>query len=154
MTLLRPVRFSDVPTIIAIENSCFESPWEPDIFETLAGWDGEVKLADSGIAFMRVADEEGDVVGYIIWMVHLDKSRGYIANIAVTEEHRGSGIGTSMLKHAFDNLRTREIPRCSLEVRESNHAARRFYEKAGMTPSGRVRDYYSNEDAITYSIDL
>jgi len=43
-----------------------------------------------------------------------------------------------------------------LEVRESNQAARAFYERHGFQPSGRRARYYSqpNEDAITYRLNL
>lgn len=40
-----------------------------------------------------------------------------------------------------------------LEVRESNMAARRLYEKLGFAETGRRRGYYANppEDAVLYS---
>ena len=44
--------------------------------------------------------------------------------------------------------------RILLEVRESNLAARRLYEKHGFRESGRRPKYYSNpiEDAILYTL--
>ena len=43
-----------------------------------------------------------------------------------------------------------------LEVRESNHPARRFYEKHSFLEAGRRRAYYRNpeEDAVLYRLDL
>jgi ribosomal protein S18 acetylase RimI-like enzyme len=43
-----------------------------------------------------------------------------------------------------------------LEVRESNHPARRFYEKAGFQQSGVRKAYYRDppEDAILYRLEL
>jgi hypothetical protein len=43
-----------------------------------------------------------------------------------------------------------------LEVRESNEAARLFYEKSGFIQSGRRKSYYSNplEDAVLYRLAL
>jgi ribosomal-protein-alanine N-acetyltransferase len=43
-----------------------------------------------------------------------------------------------------------------LEVRESNAAARCFYEKAGFVQTGRRKSYYTDpaEDAVLYRYDL
>ena len=43
-----------------------------------------------------------------------------------------------------------------LEVRESNTAARRLYEKLGFRQTGRRKSYYTNpiEDAVLYPLNL
>ena len=43
-----------------------------------------------------------------------------------------------------------------LEVRESNIAARKLYEKAGFEPTGRRKSYYTDplEDALLYRRSL
>ena len=44
--------------------------------------------------------------------------------------------------------------RITLEVRESNTAARSFYQLQGFVEIGRVRAYYPDEDAVIMSKTL
>lgn len=63
-----------------------------------------------------------------------------ILSIAVAPEWRGRGVGTALLKAGLARLR-RAGARCvRLEVRPTNVAARRMYERAGFRDVGRMRD--------------
>jgi [ribosomal protein S18]-alanine N-acetyltransferase len=60
------------------------------------------------------------------------------------------------LQAFLDHAKSAHSDAVFLEVRQSNAAARRFYEKNGFQQSGRRKSYYANpsEDAILYRIDL
>lgn len=65
---------------------------------------------------------------------------------------RRKGIGQQLLDALLLAARESNIESVFLEVRESNHEARAFYEKAGFKLDGRRKSYYANpsEDAILY----
>ena len=70
--------------------------------------------------------------------------------MVVGEQHRQLGIGTQLIQELLLRARTSGATSVLLEVRESNLAARRFYEKLGFSEQGRRKGYYQNprEDAL------
>jgi ribosomal-protein-alanine acetyltransferase len=87
----------------------------------------------------RVAEVEGEVVGFIVWRVTAP-DEGEILNLAVWPERRRQGIATRLLKSLL------VAPGISwfLEVRESNLPARQLYEKLGFREVGRRSSYYQD----------
>lgn len=73
-----------------------------------------------------------------------------LLEIAVSLAHQGRGWGRKLLDDLLDESRKVGCRRCRLEVRASNHAARRLYESAGFRYTGRRKGYYDNptEDAL------
>ena len=57
----------------------------------------------------------------------------YIQAVAVDPAHRGSGIGSMMLDHAEGLAVGEGAQRLTLDVAVENEAARRLYERRGMT---------------------
>ncbi|MBO5912497.1 MAG: ribosomal protein S18-alanine N-acetyltransferase [Clostridia bacterium] len=81
---------------------------------------------------------------------------GYITNIAVHPNHRRKGIAlrlTEALKLEGEKL---ELSFLTLEVRESNLAAIKLYEKAGFKSVGKRKGFYSNpkEDAVLMTLNF
>lgn len=150
----RPVRIDDVIAVKAIEDSCFPSPWDIDVFVTLASSEGCITLGRGKQVSMQVIENNGSVAGYIVWEDCPDTSEGRVLNIAVRKNLQRRGFGRSLLQHVFDALTKRRIKTTTLEVRKSNLAAHQFYERMGMEELGRVPNYYEDEDAIIYSITL
>jgi ribosomal-protein-alanine N-acetyltransferase len=74
----------------------------------------------------------------------------HINNLAVLPEHRRAGIGTDLLLRVLADGVTLGANRATLEVRRSNEAAQKLYEKFGFTVAGVRRLYYSSppEDAL------
>ena len=77
-------------------------------------------------------------------------------NIAVTPSHRRNGLGSYLLIQMINTGISHGMRRAWLEVRPSNRAARRLYEKAGFKEIDRRPRYYNdtNEDAIVMSLSL
>ncbi len=93
------------------------------------------------------------LVGFTGFWVMLDEA--HIIAIAVREPYRKQGIGEGLLLSAIDmasKLQTRVV---TLEVRESNYAARSLYLKYGFRVVGQRPRYYSDnqEDAVLMSIE-
>lgn len=136
---IRRAEFPDVPAMAAIESASFSNPWNPHAFRSLVTRDEVVVLV--------AEDPEDGVVGYAVsWWV-LDEAE--LANIAVREDHRGSGVGSALLDRVLDEMRAREVDRVFLEVRMSNQRAHGLYLKRGFTQIGLRKGYYRNpgEDA-------
>ena len=79
-----------------------------------------------------------------------------LENIVVAREVRRTGIGKQLMDTLLVQARQTNSAAILLEVRESNTAARRLYEKLGFSEIGRRKAYYHNprEDAILYSKTL
>jgi len=97
-----------------------------------------------------VIDDGASIQGFLIARA-VDKE-WEIENLAVAPAAQRRGFGTGLLSEFLDLARARGAEAVFLEVRESNLAARRIYEKCAFRESGRRKDYYRDpqEDAITY----
>jgi [ribosomal protein S18]-alanine N-acetyltransferase len=73
-----------------------------------------------------------------------------IENIVVTGPARRRGFGSHLLGEFLHHIRGSGAREVSLEVRESNRAARALYEKWAFMEAGRRRSYYQDppEDAL------
>ena len=79
-----------------------------------------------------------------------------LENIAVSPVVRRRGIGRQLLEALKLAASETNCESVFLEVRESNQAARAFYESVGFKRDGSRKSYYSNpmEDAILYRLAL
>jgi [ribosomal protein S18]-alanine N-acetyltransferase len=79
-----------------------------------------------------------------------------IENVVVAREEHRSGIGTKLIRDLLRRAQATGATSVLLEVRESNLAARRFYEKLGFIEKGRRNNYYRDpqEDALLLQIFL
>lgn len=75
--------------------------------------------------------------------------KGHIVSIAVIPEARRKGIGTALMLHVMKTLKEDyNVDEYYLEVRVSNIAAIRLYEKLGFKRIKVIKGYYLNgEDA-------
>jgi len=102
-----------------------------------------------------ISETDDDLLnGFVV--ARFDADNGELENIVVAKHAQGQGIGFELaqrLKTAAQELECKQI---LLEVRESNRAARRLYEKSGFQISGRRKSYYQDpqEDAILYTLRL
>lgn len=87
------------------------------------------------------------VQGFIIGRIAGDQWE--IENVAVDPMKRKQGLGAGLVREFLNRTRT-GANEVFLEVRESNLAARKLYEKMGFVQVGRRKSYYQEpaEDAI------
>jgi ribosomal-protein-alanine N-acetyltransferase len=132
---------AQVDEVLAIERESFTNPWTRDMY--LA------ELQNVGVSFCFLTRlDDGRAVGFCsVWRV-LDEL--HINNLAVLPAFRRSGIAKALLDHVLREGATLGARRATLEVRQSNEAARDLYERFGFTVAGVRRDYYSKpvEDAL------
>ena len=90
----------------------------------------------------------GTVAGYGgFWHV---VNEAQITNIAVAAPYRRMGVGSLLIDSLIAAAQERETMGITLEVRVSNTAAIKLYEKYGFNPEGIRKGFYSNnkEDAV------
>jgi ribosomal-protein-alanine N-acetyltransferase len=142
--LLSPVRTKDLETIISIENNSFSQPWKRQaIIDELACPDASQYVAKTR--------SNSAVIAYIFVRFLMDEM--HIMKIAVAPQWRNRGAGSALLHAMQAEGRRRGAATVLLEVRPSNMAAIRLYEKAGFQTIGVRPDYYpkTRETALVMS---
>ena len=118
--------------VASIEEMSFSLPWSLESLEFM--------LTDQASAL--VALEDGRVLGYVGMMCVLDE--GQIINVAVHSDARRRGVGRRLMEAAQTYAKERGIVFLSLEVRESNIAARSLYSSLGWEEQGIRKGFYSH----------
>jgi ribosomal-protein-alanine N-acetyltransferase len=131
----------DLDGVLAVDEASFSRPWTRTMYEA--------EFLSQPTARLYVLRLDGCLVaGYVATWIVLDEV--HINNLAVRPEYRGRGYGSALLTHALAEGEREGAGRATLEVRRSNDAARRLYERFGFRVAGVRRDYYSHpvEDAL------
>jgi ribosomal-protein-alanine N-acetyltransferase len=138
------MRVSDLDEVLAIERASFPNPWSRHAFT--------YELTENRVARLWVARPEapagGPVIGYVCLWVIADEV--HVTNFAVRPDQRGRGTGRDLLGTVLELYRQQGSTRAALEVRPSNHTARRLYEAFGFQQVGLRKGYYfdTGEDAL------
>jgi ribosomal-protein-alanine N-acetyltransferase len=134
---IRPLSYSDLPQVIAIERRAFSSPWSLSMFVLELSRPSGLHLA---------AVREGALVGYLI-SARYDEAY-HVMTIAVDPDNRRAGIASTLLEAMVQ--RAGEDANYTLEVRVSNSGAIALYERYGFREVGTRPRYYADngEDAI------
>jgi len=150
--VVRGAVVSDIAGMVALEQATESAAhWSESAYREIFTADGPVRVA--------FAVEEQDQTGR--------RLRGFIVgrfadveceleNIVVDHRFRGHGYGLQLVQSLTAAARARYATRISLEVRESNSAARGLYAKCGFEVTGRRPSYYRDpvEDAALYALQL
>jgi [ribosomal protein S18]-alanine N-acetyltransferase len=131
----------DLDGVVEIEEASFTNPWTRQMFQ----WE----LQNVGVSYAYVLRTPAWPVAAFctIWVV-LDEI--HINNIAVRPECRGAGTGRTLLEFVLRLGAGLGARRATLEVRRSNAAALKLYERLGFRLAGVRNNYYANpvEDAL------
>ena len=122
---VRRLTLGDLDAIEAIERA-YPTPWSRSMF---AG-----ELAKPSSISLGAFEPEGALVGYLIISRYVDA--WHVMNIAVAPSRRRQGIAATLLASLFDTTGDDESRGYTLEVRVSNAAAIRLYERLGFRPRG------------------
>ena len=143
--MIRPIEARDVDPILAVQSLC------PEIAQWTA-WD-YARVARGEMAGW-VAEENDSVAGFLV--ARRIASDLEILNFAVRPNARTQGIGTALLQQALSWGKSFGAEKSLLEVRASNLAALRFYEKRGFEVAGHRKQYYAApiEDALVLAASL
>ena len=142
--IVRKFTPNDLFRVFEIENMSFNQSYGINMFK---------QLYDMGVGFL-VAEEEGYVIGYVIFWIKYEH-QGHIISIAVDEKCRRLGAGTQLLVKAISILSLLDISAIYLEVNENNHGAIEFYKTFNFKVDRVVPGYYEDGDgAVVMYIPL
>ncbi|WP_434282700.1 ribosomal protein S18-alanine N-acetyltransferase [Clostridium botulinum] len=139
--IVLPFSLEHIDGVMEIDNLSFSVPWSRNSYET--------ELKNKFAKYIVVLNKETNkVLGFSgMWLI-IDEC--HITNIAVHPNYRGLGIGNILMNEIIDICKEHNITGITLEVRESNTAAKNLYYKYGFKDSGIRKGYYAdnNENAL------
>ncbi|MFN0144894.1 MAG: ribosomal protein S18-alanine N-acetyltransferase [Dehalococcoidia bacterium] len=146
MLRIRRVTIADIPAVEQVERAAFGAGWPAAAFERELTANTMARY----LLLERVEAERGPaaLIGFGgLWLM---VDQAHIVTVAVDPQEQRQGYG-SLLVHALVVLaRESGMDEATLEVRESNGAARGLYRGYGFHEVGARKRYYSDngEDAV------
>ncbi|NCB32819.1 MAG: ribosomal-protein-alanine N-acetyltransferase [Erysipelotrichia bacterium] len=144
--MIRTMIQQDMDQVLNIETAQFTSPWPEKEFL--------YELYENPFAHLLVEERNGIIAGYCDWWMMYDQAQ--IANLAVAPEFLRQHIADDLMKRIVHDAVASNCENLSLEVRVSNDAAIRLYEKHGFIRVNTRKNYYSDpcEDAYLMVMPL
>lgn len=153
---LRKFTVDDLRSVTEINRVCLPENYTDFFFIDLAKRYPETFI---------VAEENGEVVGYIMCRIEVGLSnfglgglvkKGHVVSIAVLPEHRRRGVAEAIIKKTMENMQSMcNAKQCYLEVRITNEPAINLYKKLGFEVTRTIHGYYADgEDAHVMSKKL
>ncbi len=139
--VLRDMSTSDIDAVLRIEQQVHAHPWTRGNFSDA--------LANGYLC--KVAEQDGEAIGYAVLMQGVDDAE--LLDIGIAAEQQRRGCGRALLGAMLVLARELGKQRVMLEVRASNAAALGLYRALGFVPAGLRGGYYAGqngcrEDAI------
>lgn len=125
---LRMAHVVDLPGVLAIDHACFEPQWHKD--------DVSISTALTGETFFRVAELNGQPVGYAFATTHLNGRLVHLVRIAVLPAYQRQGIGVRLLAAVSEYARSLRANALTLNTQAYNASAQRLYEWFGFQRTG------------------
>ncbi len=158
--VVEPMRWGDVPAVMAIERESFSLPWPERAYryELLQNKKSQyivlrpkpAPAAQGRWELLKRLWRRGSRLPILAYGgFWLDVSQAHISTLAVTLAWRGRGLGELALWTMLKQATLMGAFEVTLEVRVSNHAAQSLYLKYGLKKTGQQRQYYQDngEDA-------
>ena len=130
----------DMPSVLAIENECFEFPWSEEEFIRCLRQRNCIGMV------AKLPDEQ--IIGYMVYL--LEPKRLDVLSLAVDPAFQRRGVGRAMIEKLMGKLSEQRRNRLTVMVRESNLNAQLFCRAVGMQCKEIVREAYSANDEDGY----
>jgi ribosomal-protein-alanine N-acetyltransferase len=128
--VIRPMRGTDVPDVVAIERAAYQFPWSEGIFRDCLR-----------VGYVcRVVTVDGEVMAYGV--MSFGAGEAHILNLCVAARYRFRGVGRRLLGTLLDRAGAAGMNEAYLEVRPTNTLAIRLYLSMGFEQVGTRRGYY------------
>lgn len=153
MLLLSKTTEAEIPQLYELECLCHAQPWTLGILQDCL----KVGYLCHTFRFKPDVEINSDLavlppIGFMITQVILDEC--HLLNICVHPDWRGKGIASQALRWLFNFMQEKNMRSMFLEVRASNQAAIKLYQKLGFKQIGIRKNYYrtdfGQEDACIY----
>ena len=127
---MRNMDQSDLESVLAIEQRCYDFPWSEKGFEN---------SLDRGLNYVFCRDSD-EVIGYACCLTVLDEVE--LLNFCISPAFQGKGVGRKALETLLSRLQEGCYRIIFLEVRDSNEVGRRLYSGSGFGEDGVRKHYY------------
>jgi len=141
------MRLSDLDQVMEIENYSFPTPWRRHMYES------DLRTNRNARFYVLRDPATGEVSAYSgTWFIY---DEAHVGTIATKREQRGARLAEQLLAYTALQAENEGLRYMILEVRTSNEAAIRLYERLGFARVGLRRGYYTDtgEDAILMTCD-
>lgn len=136
---LRHFQNRDLADVWQVASESLRERYDPTLFTQL------VPFWPDGLL---VIEDLGRVVAFVFGVMS-GTQQARVLMLAVDRNYRGAGLGTLLTQEFFRECGKKGVRQVTLEVRASNVAAQRFYQRLGFFTVNRVSRYYSDgEDGI------
>ena len=139
---------ADLEQIMQIEKACFANDaWSKSNMKS--------ELLAPHTTYV-VAEESNSLIGYAGLSKLPASTTSDIQTIAVSESHRGLGIGRSLMENLLAFAREQNAKEVFLEVREDKPTPQSLYSSLGFRAIDRRENYYQPDGvaAIVMRLDL
>ena len=107
-------------------------------------------LAKNGIILL---EENDRILGSLLWM-KINPRTARVLGFGIHPEFQEKNLGSECWEIFIKEIIQQDMNKVTLEVRESNERAIKFYRKKGLKPKGWIEEYYQNEKGILMEIEL
>ena len=136
-SMARMTRDEDLDEVAALEAASFTNPWTREMLAR--------ELSHSDVARVYgLRGPDGRLLAFCACWVVFDEL--HINTLAVVAERRREGLATRLLGFLFAEAAAAGVSRATLEVRRSNEAALRLYERLGFSVKAVRTGYYTNPE--------
>jgi [ribosomal protein S18]-alanine N-acetyltransferase len=146
MPQVRRMFLTDLDEVVAIEREVFLFPWTRGNFSD---------SIDSGYHCL-VLEERGRLFGYGVMIIGAEEA--HLLTLSISAGSQRKGWGERLLCHFIRLAKEQHARSMFLDVRESNHAAARLYERIGFRRIAKRKDYYpamgGREDSVVMELML
>lgn len=137
--VFRTAQINDANQMVEVERAVYtgQSPWEANAFV--------IEISKLGQRQYLVVTVDNQVIAFIGATFLKNYTEVHITNLAVIPIWQNHDIGSRLIKIIIEQTSQLKISRMTLEVRKSNIAAQRLYQRLGFQITGEKIGYYDND---------
>lgn len=145
MNIIRPAQPSDIPAMRMLERQAdLTAHWSAREYDALFDDAAPKRIALAA----QTESHPSNLQGFLI--ARCDQGEWELENIVVAADRQRLGVGSALIQELLRCAESSGATSVLLEVRASNFAALRLYQKLGFREEGRRAGYYQHptEDAL------
>lgn len=130
------MELNDLDSVMEIENEAFSDHWNRSAYE--------YELKENEFSHFLVFQQENQIIGIIGYYILFDDAQ--VTTIATRKEYRHQHIALQLMEAMIQDCEDKQCSMISLEVRVSNQAAIKLYEKLGFITVNTRKQYYEDQE--------
>jgi ribosomal protein S18 acetylase RimI-like enzyme len=150
--IIRKAEQRDLPSVLALMREFAEYENFLEYFETTEDRMSAAMFGREAFVEGLIAEKEGQTVAYAIYYRNFATFRGqqgiYLEDLYITADHRGTGVGESLLREIATIAVSRGCERIDFQVLEWNTPAIAFYERLGAQRDDIERHFKFTDEAF------